>query len=1102
MICSRAVTINFRSFLVLTALIAGVSGPAAAQTVTGTIQGTVTDTSGGVLPGVTVTLTQVETGSERAIVTNAEGIYRAPFLQVGRYSVKAELTGFGPVIRQNIDVRLNDTRVVDIKLNPAVTQEVTVTADASSVNVTNAEIKGSLTAEQIMDKPSLSASSFLSLAETFTGFQDNPTGGQNNPTASSGSSINFNGTGTRGATFQINGVNNDDSSENQNRQGAALSTILEFQVLKNGYSAEFGRGDGAVVLVQTKSGTNQYHGDLYLYQQNGAWNAKSFFAQAAPKPVRHRSEYGFTLGGPVLVNKLFAFGNVDRTKSDGENTYTRDFFTPAELAAPRLTRGNNTPENQAWINSILARFPNTLVNNDSRSPRTFAGVAGFNFPDEDASGRLDWNVARNSTLTGRYQWTRQIRDPEDVIAGEQAFQKNRQQNLGITWTRVFTSNMVGEARYGLGIRSTNVDIADGNDTPVVRFTASPVSGSIIGNAGNFPIHRDQTDHQFVYNLSAQAFRTHSLKTGVDIRRQALDDLADNFSRGFWTFNATCGGVTYASPYAAMLDGCVQSFMTAYGPFFLENRQNEANLYVQDDWRINRSLTVNLGLRYEYVDAPVEIENRIDYIFNADDNNVEPRLGFAYAPAWESGFLGKLSGGPGKFSVRGGWGIYDGRLFQSIFSQGGANVRFNPPNALSRTTTALPNILNISDPTLGFVFVPGPQAGRVSLTLPAEDLEMPSTTKWNIGFDREMPWSSTLRIHYQGNHNDKRLRYEQANLPLSPLDGPITVVNHPNNAPTGTFPDLRGKVIDRVAADALCAGTGFFGLATTAACPNVVPIADNEISSRVPRTNERRPDPLYTTNLLISNDAESWYDGLEIEWDKRMSKGLQFQAAYTFSLSEDTTSEATFVGAGDSNQNGPNKQFSKGLSRFHTPHRFTLNGSWRMPFFQGRADLVGQLLGGWQLSGVMRMASGTPFSVVDTSPALDADFDGFSESSRAVILDPSVVGAHVDDPDTATQILPRSAFRSLTVTDTYDNISPRNGFFTPGTKNVDLALAKSFRMPWQGQRVSVRIEAFNAFNTVKFGFPVNDITNPNFGRLISAATNYAPRTLQFVLRYIY
>ena len=1096
--CCRALCVAISSMLML-----ALAASAAAQTVTGTIQGTISDTSGAVLPGVTITLTHVDTGTERAVITNGEGIFTAPFLQIGRYNVKAELAGFGTVIRQNIDVRLNDTRVVDIKLNPSVTQEVTVTAEVPKVNLTNAEVKGSLTAEQIMDKPSLSASSFLSLAETFTGFQENPTGGQNNPTASSGSSINFNGTGTRGATFQINGVNNDDSSENQNRQGAALSTIQEFQVLKNGYSEEFGRGDGAVVQVQTKSGTNQYHGDDYLYQQNGAWNAKSFFAQAAPKPIRHRSEYGFTLGGPIVRNRVFAFGNVDRTKSDGENAYVRDFFTPAELAAPRLTRGNDTPENRAWIQGILNRFPSSLTNNDSRSVRTFAGVAGFNFPDEDASARLDWSLSRNSTLTGRYQWTRQIRDPQDVIVGEQAYQKNRQKNLGVTWTRVLSSSMVGEARYGLGLRSTNVDIADGNDTPIVRFTASPVSGSIIGNAGNFPIHRDQKDHQFVYNLSIQAFRRHSLKLGTDIRRQALDDLADNFSRGFWTFNASCGGVAYGTPYAAMLDGCVNSFVKAYGPFFLENRQNEANLYAQDDWRVTRSLTVNLGVRYEYVEAPHEVENRIDYIFKADDNNIEPRLGFAYAPAWDTGFLGKLSGGTGNFSIRGGWGIYDGRLFQSIFSQGGANVRFNPPNALSRTINTLPNILNVADPSLGFVFVPGPQTGRVSLTLPDPDLEMPSTTKWNIGFDRAMPWNSTLRVQYQGNHNDKRLKYSLDNLPQSPVNGPVLVVDHPNNAPTGTFPDLRGKTITRIAADYQCAGTGFFGIAATAACPNAVPIADNEISLRVPRTNERRPNPLYTTNLLISNDAESWYDGLEIEWDKRVSHGLQFQAAYTYSKSTDTTSEATFVGTGDTNQNGPNAAFAKGLSRFHVPHRFTLNGSWRIPFFQGRNDILGLALGGWQVSGVMKLAAGTPFSVIDSSAARDLDFDGFGDSIRPVLLDPSIIGNHISDPDTSTQLLPRAAFRAADpATDNVTMIVPRNAFYTPGTKNVDLALAKNYRVPWNAHNLSVRIEAYNAFNTVKFGFPVNDITNVNFGRLISAATNYAPRTLQLVLRYRY
>jgi hypothetical protein len=1084
--------------------VAAAGVPAAAQTVTGTIQGTVVDTSGGVLPGVTVSIVQTATGAERTVVTNEVGFYGAPYLPIGPYRLTATLSGFGTILREGITLGLNDTRVVDFAMSPAaVAETVTVRGEAPPINKTSAEIKGSLTAEQIMDKPTLSAGSFLTLAEVFTGFQENPTSGQNNPTASSGSSINFNNTGTRGATFQINGVNNDDSSENQNRQGAALSTIQEFQVLKNGYSAEFGRGDGAVVLVQTKSGTNQVNGDVYEYYQNNQWNARSYFAApGSPKAERKRSQYGFTLGLPIVSNKLFAFGNVDRTKNDGQNNITRDLFLPSEINGPWLTRGNDTPQNRAWIQGIIDRFPSSLSPNDPRSPRTWYGEQTINYPDEDYSGRLDWNANQQNTLVGRYQYTHQLRETEDVIIGENAKQDNEQQNLGITWTRVFGSRMVGEARYGLGVRSTNVDIAAGNDTPIVRFTGTPVAGSIIGNAGNFPIHRDQTDQQFVYNLTWQWAASHSLRTGTDIRRQQLDDLADNYSRGYWTFSSTtaCGGVTYATPYLAMLDGCAYRFQKDYGPFFLENRMHEWNMYAQDDWRIRENLTVNLGLRYEYVSAPTETQNRVDYVYGADADNVEPRLGFAYVPKWGSGWLGKLSGGSGNLSFRGGWGIYDGRIFQSIFSQGGANVRFNPPNALDRVwTNTLPNALNVSDPSLGFVFTPGPQTARVSLTLPDEDLEMPASRKWNVSVERVLPFDSSLRITYTHNYNGKRLKYTYDNLPLSPLDGPVTVVDHPYNAPTGTYPDLRGKQITAIAANVTCAGTGFYGLAVTTACPTPVPIADNEISYRVPRTNERRPDPLYTTNLLIRNDAEAWYDGIEFEWVKRMSHGLQFQAAYTFSKSMDTTSEATYVGTGDSNQQGPNSQYAKGYSRFHTPHRFTLNGSYRLPFFDARTDWVGQAFGGWHLSGVLKLASGTPFSI--TSTALDLDFDGYAEA-RPVVLDRSVLGARVDDPATSQQRLPVSAFRNQQWGDSIDDLVPRNAFYADGLKTVDLALSKIFRMPWQGQSLAVRVEAFNALNWVQFGFPNVDINNVSFGRILGAQSSYSPRTLQFVVRYRY
>ena len=1082
------------------ALLLGLVVPSHAQTVTGTIQGTITDTSGGVLPGVTVVIRNTETGAQRTVVTNESGLYTAPFVQLGRYVVTASLSGFGSVAREGIQVALNDTSVVDFKLDPRVTETVTVRGDSTPINLTRSEVKSSLTSEQIMDKPTMNAGSFLSLAETFPGMQENPTAGQNNPTSSSGSSINFNNTGTRGATFQINGVNNDDSSENQNRQGVALSTIQEFQILKNGYSAEFGRGDGAVVLVQTKSGTNSLRGDAYVYRQDSNWNARRWFdAPGSAKPNRQRTQYGFTAGFPVMADKLFGFVNADLTKLDGENGYTRDFILPSEINSTWLTRGNDTPANRAFIQSVLDRFP-ALTPNDPRSNRTYAGVVGLNWPDYDYSGRLDWNMRDGQVLTSRYQWTHQLRENGEIVLGEQTLQDNTQQNLGLTWTHIFNNVMVGEFRYGLGVRSTNVNIKEGNDTPIIRFTGSPVSGSIIGNAGAFPINRDQTDQQFVYNLTSQMFERHSLKAGVDIRRQALDDIADNFSRGFWTFNRICGGVTYETPYAAFFDGCVQSYQKGYGPFFLENRMHESNVYLQDDWRISDTVTLNLGLRYEYVGAPKEQEGRIDYIFGADTDNIEPRLGIAYAPNWETGFLRTISGGPGGIAFHAGYGIYDGRIFQSVFSQGGANVRFNPPNAIFRNLTTFPGNLNIADPSNGFVFTPGVPTTRISVTLPDADLEMPSTQKWNLSMERLMPWNSTLKVTYQGNYNNKRLKYALDNLPVSPLAGPITVVDHPFNAPGAGFPDLRGQIINAIAADVRCAGTGFFpGVTVNTACPVPVPLANNEISLRVPRTNERRPNPLYTTNLLISNDAESWYDGIEFSWDKRFSQGLQFQAAYTYSNSEDTTSEATFVGAGDSNQQGPNSKYARAKARFHTPHRFTLNGSYRLPFLNDRTDFLGTAFGGWMLSGVVKIISGTPFTI--TATAVDLDFDGFGES-RPVVIDRSVLGARVDDRDTSRDVLPASAFRPVAFGDSIDDLVPRNAFYGDGVRTVDLALSKIFRLPWSGDDLSVRIEGFNVFNQVQFGFPITNINDVNFGVINGLATSYSPRVVQLVMRYRY
>jgi len=338
--------------------IALVSIGASAQTVTGTMNGTVTDKSGGALPGVTITIRNSDTGLERVTTTNEKGFYNAPFLPVGAYTVSAELAGFGAARQNNVGVELNTTTVKNLVVAPQVSETVTVNAEAPHINVTDAEIKQTLTSKEIMDRPNANPANFLDLASVFAGFDENPTSGQNNPTASSGSSINFNGSGTRGATFQINGVSNDDSSENQNRQPVTLATIKSFQIISNNYSAEFGRGYGAVVLVQTKSGTNALDGEVYEYGQRSRWNSKTYSQRInnLNKAPNYRDEYGATIGFPIRRDSLFAYFAGDKIRNGGQNSITRSILTPADLGLPRLTT-TTLPPIAHFRTTSLASFP-------------------------------------------------------------------------------------------------------------------------------------------------------------------------------------------------------------------------------------------------------------------------------------------------------------------------------------------------------------------------------------------------------------------------------------------------------------------------------------------------------------------------------------------------------------------------------------------------------------------------------------------------------------------------------------------------------------------------------------------------------------------------
>ncbi|HEY8133084.1 MAG TPA: carboxypeptidase regulatory-like domain-containing protein, partial [Thermoanaerobaculia bacterium] len=361
-----------RQFVVLAVLVTFISIPVVAQTVTGTMRGTVTDKSGATLPGVTVSIRNVETGFERIVVTGKDGAFNAPYLPIGRYNVQAELAGFGTMRHQNVGVELNQTVVQDFILNPALQETVTVAADAPRIDVTDGEVKQTLRAKEIENLPTSDQTNFLRLASVFAGYQENPTSGQDNPALSSGSSVNFNGTGTRGATFQINGVNNDDTSENQHRQNVPVATIQSFQILTNNYSAEFGRGYGAVVLVQTKQGTNNFDGEAYWYGQDNKYLSRDRTQVSLDHGKHYRRQFGATAGFPIMRDMLFAYVNTDQVQDKGDTPTVRGVFLPSDLdPSKRLTLGNDTPANRAWQDSIIARFPKGPPNATNIASRAY-----------------------------------------------------------------------------------------------------------------------------------------------------------------------------------------------------------------------------------------------------------------------------------------------------------------------------------------------------------------------------------------------------------------------------------------------------------------------------------------------------------------------------------------------------------------------------------------------------------------------------------------------------------------------------------------------------------------------------------------------------------
>jgi hypothetical protein len=633
----------------------------------------------------------------------------------------------------------------------------------------------------------------------------------------------------------------------------------------------------------------------------------------------------------------------------------------------------NTPQLQGKTPNDPAACAQLI---QSGRPNRCVKVTGlpFSFPDSDYSGKMDWIAGASTNMNIRYQYSRQIRNSARIIFGDNfGFNNNRQYNIGYTLTHVYSNRQTGEFRYGYGNRNTNQDVTDSNTIPIIRFQNTlvdpgqstdtiPFGGTVIGTSANVPINRRQRDHQFVYNHTLVLTR-HTFRAGVDQRFQELNDFASGTQRGFWTFNTinTATDVAAGTGFTGwedFLSGILTAFQIGIGQPFAENRFNETNLYLQDDYRLRRNLTLNLGVRWEGVSAPHEIKNRFSYGYKGDWNNVEPRIGFAWSPEVKEGFLHKITGDPGNFVIRGGYGIYHGRVFQSIFSQSGLNFRFQPPNGIFFTTFVNPcaanpgaavtnpagsvNVLGgqfeVSDPTCGFVFTPGAAnrsaAAACSLTangcgptgqgvkvaggqlltallLPDPGFHLPYVQQWNLTVERKLPWNLAVQVAYNANRGIGLPFFSGLNDARFPITSPLASVD----VGGGTFQPI---VFDRVCQDfsdpicvsltsggavnpatsgALKSFSSLTSLTATLAQKGIVivnGVPHGYISMNTTQTAARRPDPTNGRNVRLSNFAFTYYNAMALKVTKATSHGFTFTGSWTYGKTMDTGSEATFT----------------------------------------------------------------------------------------------------------------------------------------------------------------------------------------------------------------
>lgn len=1045
-------------------ILLGCAGIATAQSTTGIITGSVSDASKAPIAGAKVSAFHLKNGAQRSTLTGNDGHYILPAMPVGEYEVHARHEGFQTVIRRGLLLTVGQTAVIYFNLSVGELHlEVTVVAKGPLTNSRSHELSYLVGAKNMEDLP-LNGRNYLDLVLLQPGvqpFRHRDSGGS---IVAHGLGTSINGQDPRSNVYLLDGTPQNNFTNGPASSGAGTSlgmdTIREFRVESNGYSAEFGRNFGGQINALTKSGSNRMHGSVFHYLRNDNLDARNFFDTTTAPPEFRRNQFGGTLGGPIKRDQSFFFVGYEGIRENLGRTIST--VVPDENARAGWVPDPQNPKQllDIGINPAVQPYLNEFP--QANAPNLGGGLAAFNFNfsqeihQDFFQWRTDHNLSEKESIFARYTVDEVAqRLPTDFPQFPRSF-VSRNQFLTVEYRRIFSPQLLSTFRTGFSRTRIGQDVEVNTTNEIEPFVLGrPSMGDIdIGGIPRFgpQVSADVKLTQNIFSFQDDVIFTrnrHNLKFGGLFERYQDNLFNPTFSRGIFAF-ANITGFLQNQPLR-FIGLTPNSTVDRYWRFSL------LGLYLQDDFRATKRLTLNMGLRYEVSTVPREIQGRDTTLLDLSDK--EPTVGRIYNNPTEKNFAPRVG-----FA----WDVFDDG---TTVLRGGYGLFFNTNNQQNLIVTVV-NPPSARRPVIGKPDFPHPSFDRAadnSIRPIAFNIKSPYIQSWNLNLQRQFSTDVLLTVGYTGSRGIHLWRNTDANTAI------------PTQLPNGTY----------------C-----FAVEESA-----------KVNPCGPSGSPGRRNPNFSTIELKKSDGNSWYNAFIAELRRRFSKGLQVQLSYTLSRSIDTTQASTFfsdsiTGTTSAMPEFPGLAYNKGLSDFHAKHTLVSNFIWELPFFHQRTGSLAAIFRGWQAGGLLIFQSGNPLTAMvqrnrsgslwspTVGPGRGVDrpnlMPGFTHQS-------SVIG----DPD---QYFNPDAF-SLQQAGTMGRLG-RNVFIGPNLRTVDFSLAKNITLRSMGEdsKLQFRAEFFNLFNRTNFAAPaivafagVVDGETPlsSFGRIRSTVTS--SRQIQFGIR---